>query len=92
MEETEHASFIAGRVGRVLVNGKKITVPSYLVSLEEEHKIEFNPNSNLNDKDHPERSKEKKMKGKGSKEKPEEAKEAEVLEKIQKELVVEVTE
>ncbi|MBW3014997.1 30S ribosomal protein S4 [Candidatus Woesearchaeota archaeon] len=46
----------------VMVNGKKITVPSYLVSKQEEDLITFAPNSSLVDSEHPERKVEKKVK------------------------------
>jgi small subunit ribosomal protein S4 len=41
--------------GHVLVGGKKMTVPSYLVPLVEEHAIEFRTASSLYSPDHPER-------------------------------------
>lgn len=41
--------------GHVLVGGKKVNVPSYLVLADEEGKISFDPNSNLSDSEHPER-------------------------------------
>jgi small subunit ribosomal protein S4 len=40
----------------VLVAGKKITAPSYLVTRQEEHSIEFSPSSAFIDVGHPERS------------------------------------
>ena len=43
--------------GGIFVNGKKITVPSYLVSREEQFTISFNPNSSLASEQHPERAK-----------------------------------
>ncbi len=46
--------------GHILVNGRKVTVPSYLVSMKEAATIQFNPGSTLSDPEHPERSKEKK--------------------------------
>ncbi|RME55299.1 30S ribosomal protein S4 [Candidatus Woesearchaeota archaeon] len=42
--------------GHVMVNGKKIDVPSYIVSSKEENTIEFSPKSALADEEHPERS------------------------------------
>lgn len=41
--------------GHVIVNNKKVTAPSYMVSLEEESKIIFNPISTISKADHPER-------------------------------------
>jgi len=43
--------------GNILVNEKKINIPSYLVSRDEEFKIVFNPNSSLSSEEHPERIK-----------------------------------
>jgi small subunit ribosomal protein S4 len=40
----------------VMVNGKKITAPSYLVKLKEEASVEFTPNSPLANDEHPERA------------------------------------
>lgn len=40
----------------ILVNGKKLTVPSYIVPKAEEGKIEFVSNSSLSNPDHPERA------------------------------------
>ncbi|MBN2459514.1 30S ribosomal protein S4 [Candidatus Woesearchaeota archaeon] len=42
--------------GHIRVDGKKITFPSYLVSIKEESLIEFNPMSTLSKDDHPERA------------------------------------
>ena len=42
--------------GHVIVNNKKVTAPSYMVSLEEESKIIFNPISTISKEDHPERA------------------------------------
>jgi len=39
----------------IRVGGKKITSPSYLVSLEEERTLEFDPSSPISKEDHPER-------------------------------------
>ncbi|HLD11148.1 MAG TPA: 30S ribosomal protein S4 [Candidatus Nanoarchaeia archaeon] len=40
--------------GHIIVNNKKITIPSYMISLEEESTIGFSSSSQYNDKDHPE--------------------------------------
>ncbi|HLC78140.1 MAG TPA: 30S ribosomal protein S4 [Candidatus Nanoarchaeia archaeon] len=48
--------------GHVLVKGRKITVPSYLLTREEETNVEFNPISTIASVEHPERAKEKKRK------------------------------
>jgi small subunit ribosomal protein S4 len=42
--------------GHVVVNNKKVTAPSYMVSLEEESKIIFSPISTISKADHPERA------------------------------------
>jgi small subunit ribosomal protein S4 len=42
--------------GHILVNGKKITAPSYFLSKDEEAKLEFRATSNLSKIDHPERT------------------------------------
>src|SRR3989344_4846105 len=47
--------------GHIVVGGKKVTVPSYLVSLAEENTIMFAPNSELSNPEHPERVVEKKV-------------------------------
>lgn len=39
----------------ILVSGKKVTVPSYLVKRHEEEKLAFDPHSALHGSDHPER-------------------------------------
>lgn len=39
----------------IMVDGKKITMPNYLVKMGEEHTISFAPNSQLTDPEHPER-------------------------------------
>ena len=44
----------------ILVNSKRITSPSHIVSRDEEDKITFNPKSSLKDPEHPERIKEEK--------------------------------
>ena len=41
--------------GHVTVDGKKVSVPNYMVSREEEFKLGFNPSSSLAKEDHPER-------------------------------------
>jgi len=41
--------------GHIFIGDKKVTAPSYMVSLEEESKISFNPKSTLSKEDHPER-------------------------------------
>lgn len=46
--------------GHVMVKNKKVNVPSYLVTVDEEHLITFNPNSKFADEEHPERVKKKK--------------------------------
>lgn len=48
----------------VSIGDKKINVPSYLVSVEEENKILFSNNSPFFSESHPERAKEKSKKGK----------------------------
>ena len=40
--------------GHVEINGQKITVPNYLVSIDEENKISYLQNSSFNDNEHPE--------------------------------------
>jgi len=42
--------------GHILVNNKKITAPSYMVSLAEESQISFDQSSSLSKEDHPERN------------------------------------
>jgi small subunit ribosomal protein S4 len=62
--------------GHVLVEKKKITFPSYLLTLKEESSVEFVPTSNLSREDHPERAIKESEKGKEEKkvrEKKEEA-------------------
>ena len=46
--------------GHISINGKKIDVPSYIVSLQEEPTISFLENSSFNNPEHPEREVEKK--------------------------------
>ena len=50
--------------GHILVEGKKMTVPSYILSREEEMRIEYNPLSTFSNIEHPERTKEKNRKEK----------------------------
>jgi small subunit ribosomal protein S4 len=61
--------------GHILIGNKKVTFPSYLVTLEEESKISFSGSSTLNREDHPERvikeTKEKTDKKKSKKEEDE---------------------
>lgn len=47
--------------GHVLVDNKKISVPSYLVKREEENKLSFISNSSLFNPEHPERIREEKL-------------------------------
>lgn len=42
--------------GHVFIGDKKVTAPSYMVSLEEESKVMFNPRSTLAKEEHPERA------------------------------------
>jgi len=42
--------------GHIVVNGGKVTIPSYVVEREDEGKIEFNSNSTIANPDHPERN------------------------------------
>ena len=46
----------------VLVDSKKVSIPSYIVKRDEENKITFDQGSSLNNKEHPERIVEKKEK------------------------------
>ncbi|MDH7509311.1 MAG: 30S ribosomal protein S4 [Methanomassiliicoccales archaeon] len=48
--------------GHIFVNGRKVTVPGYIVGRNEEDKIEFNPASPLADEQHPMRLLKKKSK------------------------------
>ncbi|MBD3313227.1 30S ribosomal protein S4 [Candidatus Woesearchaeota archaeon] len=41
--------------GHIMMGGKKITSPSYIMSTDEEHTLNFSAGSKLNDIDHPER-------------------------------------
>ncbi len=58
----------------VMVNGKKVTAPSYLVKVSEEHTVDFYPGSKFFREDHPERPVREEVPGKVHKEakKPEE--------------------
>jgi len=42
--------------GHIVVNSRKVTIPSYVVEREDEGKIEFNSNSTIANPDHPERN------------------------------------
>ena len=61
--------------GHIIINGQKINVPSYLVSVNEEDKISYLQNSSFNDPEHPERILIAQLRNKETKE------EKEVLEK-----------
>jgi small subunit ribosomal protein S4 len=50
----------------VIVNGKKITSPSYLVKVSEEHSVEFYAGSNFSREDHPERPVREQVPGKST--------------------------
>ncbi len=41
--------------GHIFVNGNKVTIPSYIVTKDEESKIIFNPSSKISSLEHPER-------------------------------------
>ena len=43
--------------GHIAVNGRVVTAPSYMVTVEEEDKISYAKNSPFNDENHPERAK-----------------------------------
>ena len=81
--------------GHILVGKKKVTFPSYIVSLQEESLIEFIPTSTLSKEDHPERMVKEVSKGKVEKKKKEEREEAlptfaeEEIEQIEEKGVVE---
>lgn len=68
--------------GHVNIAGKKVTIPAYIVPIDEESRIEFNPLSAIASPDHPERTKEKKEK-KIEKKEDEVAKELEEIKKIE---------
>ena len=81
--------------GHVLVGKKKVTFPSYVVSLKEESLIEFVPTSTISKADHPERLIKEVSKEKIEKKKKEKKEEApptfaeEEIEKIEEKGVVE---
>lgn len=81
--------------GHVLVGKKKVTFPSYVVSLKEESLIEFVPTSTISKADHPERLIKEVSKEKSEKKKKEKKEEApptfaeEEIEKIEEKGVVE---
>ncbi len=56
--------------GHIILEGKKMTVPSYIVPKDSESKIEYTPKSSLSNSDHPERTKKEKKKPKERPEKP----------------------
>lgn len=70
--------------GHIQINGKKINIPSYFVSREEEFQISFNPLSALADAEHPERSKKKKEKKSEEKRIDENVAELKAIEEIEK--------
>ena len=80
--------------GHITLNGKKVNVPSYIVTREEENTIAFNAISTLSSDDHPERTKERKRKEEARKLKPEVEEVKKELEELQKieQVVGEVTE
>jgi ribosomal protein S4 len=63
--------------GHILINGQKVDVPSYLLTVEEEGKIQFDPKSPLFDTDHPERQLKQKEVAKPKEKEPEEGNEGE---------------
>lgn len=65
--------------GHIQIKDQKVTVPSYLVSRDEEQLISYNPNSSIAKDDHPERAPKKEKK------KNDESKEKETKEKPKKE-------
>ncbi|HHE36807.1 MAG TPA: 30S ribosomal protein S4 [Candidatus Woesearchaeota archaeon] len=81
--------------GHILVDKKKVTFPSYIVTLREESLIEFVPTSPLSKEDHPERMIKEVSKGRVEKKKKEEGEEAlpafaeEEIEEIEEKGVVE---
>jgi small subunit ribosomal protein S4 len=62
--------------GHIIVNKKKITFPSYVISLKEEGLIEFVPTSTLAKEDHPERAIKESAKDKDARKKKERKEEA----------------
>jgi len=75
--------------GHIFVNNKKITVPSYFVSIDEENKISYNPASSLSKEGHPEHVTKKELK-KEEKEVLDKKKKKEVKKKGRKEVKKEV--
>jgi len=72
--------------GHVIVNNKKVNIPSYLLSAAEEGEITFSEFSALSDVEHPERKVEEKKIEKIEEEKPvEEKKEVKPVEKVKEE-------
>jgi len=69
--------------GHIAIGGEVVTVPGYLVTVDEENKIGYAPNSPLNDPDHPLRKVEIKEK---KEEKKEKKKEEEVIDEEVEEL------
>ncbi len=61
--------------GHILINGKMVDVPSYLVNLNEENTIEFDLKSSLADPEHPERQSKQKEEKKDLKKEEEETEE-----------------
>jgi len=55
--------------GNIFVDGKKVTIPSYLISREEQFKVGFNPNSSLASEEHPEKIKKAQLKAAADKKK-----------------------
>jgi small subunit ribosomal protein S4 len=62
--------------GHIIVDNKKITFPSYMVSVKEEALVEFVPTSTLSKQDHPERMIKETPKEKAEKKKKEQKEEA----------------
>ena len=63
--------------GHISVKGKKITIPSYLVSRDEQFEISFLQKSSLNEETHPERAKKEQIKQKAAAAEKKKTKEAE---------------
>lgn len=83
--------------GHIIVNEKKVSVPSYLISTDEQFKITLNPKSSFSSELHPERIKKAQVIESANKKKKAEENKEEVtdftekeLEKIEKEIGVEV--
>ena len=53
--------------GHIAIDGRKVTIPGYLVKKSEEEKISYSYNSPLKDELHPERTRKKKVEGLESK-------------------------